>query len=88
MLYPRVHSELHGQRTEHVPNGGLSQGGWGVLPEVVRCLRSLPPGLLRLPAVLHWEAQLSVHQLLQPTPVQQAPTKETPIPFACSVPEP
>lgn len=48
----------------------------GALPQVLRLLRGLSHRFLWLPAVLHRQAQLGVHHLLQHAAVQRA--EETP----------
>lgn len=47
------------------------------LSEVLRLLRGLPHRLLRLPAVLHGQAELGLHLLLQ-HPALQRPQEEAP----------
>lgn len=47
------------------------------LPQVLCLVRGLPYCLLRLSAVLHGQAQLCLHHLLQLTSVQRAAPQET-----------
>lgn len=49
----------------------------GALPQVLRLLRGLSHRFLWLPAVLHQQAQLGVHHLLQHAAVQRASPEET-----------
>lgn len=49
----------------------------GALPQVLRLLGGLSHRFLRLPAVLHRQAQLGVHHLLQHAAVQRASPEET-----------